>query len=134
MTGRTGAARRPFFFLVLAGVIACAQGAPGPHAALYRSESPDRDRKIVEGAKQERRVVVYTSLNTKDSYPIAQAFEKKYGVKLELWRSSSEKVLQRALTEFRAGRFTVDAFELNGPELEALYREGLLDEFWSPHF
>jgi iron(III) transport system substrate-binding protein len=66
--------------------------------------------------------------------PISQAFEKKYGVKVELWRSSSEKVLQRALTEARAGRFSVDAFELNGPELEALYREGQLELFHSPQF
>jgi len=43
-------------------------------------------------------------------------------------------VLQRAITEARAGRFSVDAFELNGPELEAMYREGLLDEFYSPQF
>jgi len=66
--------------------------------------------------------------------PIAEVFEKKYGVKLTLWRASSEKVLQRAVTEARAGRFTVDAFELNGPEMEALYREGLLEEFHSPQF
>ena len=34
-------------------------------------------------------------------------------------------MLQRALTEARAGRHAVDArFELNGPEMEALYREG----------
>jgi iron(III) transport system substrate-binding protein len=55
-------------------------------------------------------------------------------VKVELWRSNSEKVLQRAVTEARAGRFAVDAFELNGPELEALYREGLLEQFHSPEF
>ena len=66
--------------------------------------------------------------------PISEAFEKKYGVKLELWRSSSEKVLQRALTEARGGRYAVDAFELNGPEMEALRREGLLEEFYSPQF
>jgi iron(III) transport system substrate-binding protein len=89
---------------------------------------------VLDGAKKERQVVVYTSLNLKDSVPIAEVFEKKYGVKLVLWRSSSEKVLQRAVTEFRAGRFAVDAFELNGPELEAMYREGLLEEFYSPHF
>ena len=38
------------------------------------------------------------------------------------------------MTEARAGRLAVDAFELNGPEMEALYREGLLEEFYSPHF
>jgi iron(III) transport system substrate-binding protein len=113
---------------------ALAQPAAGPHKALYMYQGADRDKRVLEGAKKEKQVVVYTSLNTKDSVPITQVFEKKYGVKVELWRSSSEKVLQRAITEARAGRFAVDAFELNGPELEAMYREGLLEEYYSPHF
>src|SRR2546427_12471772 len=92
-----------------------------------------RDQQVLQGMKKERQAVIYTSLNLKDSVPIAEAFEKKYGVKLTLWRSSSEKVLQRALTEARAGRFSVDAFELNGPELEAMYREGLLEGFSDGH-
>jgi iron(III) transport system substrate-binding protein len=114
--------------------VAAAQPAAGPHRPIYMYEGADREQRILEGAKKEKQVVVYTSLNLKDSVPITQAFEKKYGVKVELWRSSSEKVLQRALTEFRASRFSVDAFELNGPEMEALYREGLLEQFHSPHF
>jgi len=116
--------------LLLAALPALGQS----HRNLYMYQGADRDARILEGAKKEKQVVVYTSLNTKDSVPITQAFEKKYGVKVELWRSSSEKVLQRAVTEARAGRHTVDAFELNGPEMEALYREGMLEEFWSPHF
>ena len=120
--------------LLVAWLPALAQPAPGPHRKVYMYQGADRDQRLVEAAKKEMQVVVYTSLNTKDSVPISQAFEKKYGVKVELWRSSSEKVLQRALTEARAGRHAVDAFELNGPEMEALYREGLLEEFWSPHF
>src|SRR3954469_19618435 len=115
-------------------LLAAAQPAPGPHRQLYMDQGADRDQRILAGAKKEKQVTVYTSLNLKDSVPITQAFEKKYGVKVELWRSSSEKVLQRALTEARAGRFSVDAFELNGPEMEALYREGLLEQFYSPHF
>jgi iron(III) transport system substrate-binding protein len=120
--------------LLLAWLPAFAQPAAGPHRSIYMYQGADRDQRVIEGAKKEKQVVVYTSLNLKDSVPITQAFEKKYGVKVELWRSSSEKVLQRALTEARAGRFSVDAFELNGPEMEALYREGLLEEFHSPHF
>jgi iron(III) transport system substrate-binding protein len=111
---------------------ALAQQAAGPHKSLYMYQGADRDAKVLAEAKKQKEVVVYTSLNLKDSVPIAEVFEKKYGVKLTLWRSSSEKVLQRAVTEARAGRFSVDAFELNGPEMEALYREGLLDEFYSP--
>jgi iron(III) transport system substrate-binding protein len=120
--------------LLLAALPAFAQPAAGPHRSIYMYQGADRDQRVIEAAKKEKQVVVYTSLNLKDSVPITQAFEKKYGVKVELWRSSSEKVLQRALTEARAGRFSVDAFELNGPEMEALYREGLLEEFHSPHF
>jgi len=40
--------------------------------------------------------------------PIVEVFERKYGVKVQLWRSSSEKVLQRAVAEARAGRFSCD--------------------------
>lgn len=109
-----------------------APAAAGPHQQIYLYQGADRDQRVLQGAKKEGRVVVYTSLNTKDSVPISEAFEKKYGVKVVLWRSSSEKVLQRAVTEHRAGRYAVDAFELNGPELEAMYREGLLDKFHSP--
>jgi iron(III) transport system substrate-binding protein len=117
---------------LLAPALALAQAKPGPNAALYLYKGGDRDAKVLEGAKKEARVSVYTSLNTKDSVPIVEAFEKKYGVKVELWRSSSEKVLQRAVTEARAGRNSVDAFELNGPEVEALWRERLVEPFYSP--
>jgi iron(III) transport system substrate-binding protein len=122
------------FAALAAPLFAAAQPGSGPHRQVYMYQGADRDQRMVEGARKEKQVVVYTSLNLKDSVPITQAFEKKYGVKVELWRSSSEKVLQRALTEARAGRHAVDAFELNGPEMEALYREGLLEQFHSPHF
>jgi len=121
-------------FLIFSIASTAAQSAPDPHKALYMYQGVDRDSRVIAGAKREGQVLVYTSLNLKDSVPIAEAFEKKYGVKLTLWRSSSEKVLQRALTEARGGRYTVDAFELNGPEMEALYREGMLEEFHSPQF
>jgi len=112
-------------------------GAPlaqSPHRDIYLYKAADRDRRVLAGARKEGRALVYTSLNLKDSVLVKEAFEKQYGVKLELWRASSEKVLQRALTEARAGRFAVDAFELDAPQLEALYREGLLEEFYSPQF
>ena len=113
---------------------ALAQDAAARNSAIYLYKGADREARILEGAKKEGPVSIYTSLNTKDSGPITEAFEKKYGVKTLLWRSSSEKVLQRAVTEARAGRFACDVFETNGPEMEALYREKLLAEFHSPHF
>jgi iron(III) transport system substrate-binding protein len=82
---------------------------------------------------QDRSVVLYTSLAPSESGPLAQAFEKKTGIKVELWRALSEKVVQRALTEARARRFAVDVIETNGPEMEMLAREQLFRELNSPH-
>jgi len=116
--------------------LALAQGKDASrNREIYLYKGADREKRIVEGAKKEREVVVYTSLNLKDSVPIIEVFERKYvGVKVQLWRSSSEKVLQRAVAEARAGRFSCDIIETNGPEMEAMYREQLLEEFFSPHF
>jgi iron(III) transport system substrate-binding protein len=105
-----------------------------PHRAIYLLQESDRHDRIVAGARREGMVAIYTSLNTQDSVPLTAAFEKRYGVRTELWRSSSEKVVQRAVSEAGAGRFACDILETNGPEMEALFREGLLDEFRSPHF
>lgn len=115
--------------------LARAQGSGGgAHRDIYMYRGPDREARLLAEGKKEGLVAIYTSMNLKDSVPLTEAFEKQTGVKVELWRASSEKVLQRAVTEARAGRFTCDVIETNGPEMEALYREKLLEPFESPHF
>ena len=84
-------------------------------------------------AAQEKTVVLYTSLAPTESGPLGQAFEKKTGIKVEIWRALSEKVVQRALTEARAKRYAVDVIETNGPEMEMLAREQLFAEVKSPY-
>src|SRR6266851_10163003 len=128
LAGALGTALFPGF------AFAQGQRDTGRNREVYLYKGADREKRILEGAKKEREVVVYTSLNLKDSVPIVEVFEKKYGVKVQLWRWSSEKVLQRAIAEARAGRFACDILETNGPEMEAMHREELLEEFFSPHF
>lgn len=139
MTGTPKQGRRAFTLAALATVAAPwaraqKQQPPSPNRAVYMDQGADRDARLLAEARKEKEVVIYTSLNLKDSVPITEAFEKKTGLKVQLWRASSEKVLQRAVAEARAGRFTCDVLETNGPEMEALYREQVLDEFQSPHF
>ena len=100
--------------------------------ALY--EGPDREQLLVRGARLEGALTVYTSLTVEDITELAATFEKKYGIKVKFWRAGSEKVVQRLVTEARAGRFDFDVVETNGPELEALHREQLLQKAYSPHF
>src|SRR6187455_2853013 len=64
----------------------------------------DRMQKLVEGAKKEGELNIYTSAQTDDMGALVKGFEQKYGIKVNVWRSSSEKVLQRAIQETRAGR------------------------------
>jgi iron(III) transport system substrate-binding protein len=107
--------------------------ADDPSAAIVQSERADREAFLAQGARKEGEVVVYTSLITEDLAALSAAFEKKYGVKVKGWRAGSEKVLQRAVTEARANRNDADVIETNGPELESLYREKVLQPFKSPH-
>jgi iron(III) transport system substrate-binding protein len=110
-----------------------AQGTAGKNDALYMYRGADRDARLLEKARQEGSVALYTSLATKESTPLAQAFEKKYGIKVELWRTTSDKVVQRVVAEGQARRHVVDVIETNGPEMEMIAREKLLSEFFSPH-
>jgi ABC-type Fe3+ transport system substrate-binding protein len=102
-------------------------------AEIAALQGADREKRLVEGAKKEGALTLYTSATTEDMGAVIAAFEKKYGVKVNVWRAGSEAVLQRAVTEARARRFEVDAFETNGPELEAMHREQLLQEVKSPY-
>lgn len=117
---------------VLPGV-ALAQAARGPMAELAQYSGPDREQRLAEGARKEGALSIYTSAQTDDIGALVAGFEKKYGLKASVWRAGSEKVLQRAITEARGNRFTVDIIETNGPELEAMHREKILQAVKSPH-
>lgn len=104
-----------------------------PATAQIQYQAADREQFLAQGAKKEGEVMLYTSLVPEDLTQLAAAFERKYGVKLKTWRANSEKVLQRAVTEARAGRHDADIVETNGPQLEALYREKGLQPLFSPH-
>ena len=106
-------------------------GATAADVALY--EGSDRLQKIVAGAQKEGALNIYTSAQSTDLGAVVAAFEKKYGIKASVWRAGSENVLHRAVEESRGNRFTVDIVETNGPELESLHREMILQLVKSPH-
>ena len=113
--------------------VAQAQVTKDGNEALYMYRGADREQRLVEKAKQEGAVVIYSSLLPGESNALTQAFEKKYGVKVEFWRSNSEKVTQRAISEARGKRFTMDAVETLGMDLEKLTREKIFAEYHSPY-
>ena len=114
----------PAFLLAVAAPSASAQS----FAELASNDSPSRHQRLAEAAQQEGSLTVYTS-NAAETIEVLRAdFEKRYGVRVNVWRASSAKVLQRMVAEKRANRWDFDAVSVSSPELEALYREKLLQE------
>jgi iron(III) transport system substrate-binding protein len=115
-------------------LLLCALATPAwASETVYRYRGVDRDTRLLENARKEGSVVLYTSLAPTESGPLGKAFEQKTGVKVEIFRTISEKVVQRAMTEARAKRFAFDVVETNGPEMEILAREKIFSDFHSPH-
>jgi iron(III) transport system substrate-binding protein len=120
---------------VLAGLLAPRLGAPAwaqTSADVAAYAGADRAEWLIAGAKREGMLTVYTSAAIDDMALVAAAFEKKYGVAVRMWRASSERIVQRSVTEARGGRYDADVFETGGAALEALHREKLLQQVKPP--
>jgi iron(III) transport system substrate-binding protein len=113
--------------------LAWSQATGAKMAELANYEGADRLQRLIDGAKKEGNLSIYTSAQSDDMGALIAGFEKKYGIKASVWRAGSEKVLQRAVTEARGNRFTVDVLETNGPELESMHREKIFQAVKSPH-
>lgn len=101
-------------------------------ADIVAYQGPDRTQRLIAGAKKEKSVVVYGSTVAEDMRPVSDAFRRRYGLDFQYWRASSEQLVQRAVSENRAGRCAVDAFATVAAELETLHREKLLVAVGTP--
>jgi len=110
---------------------AVAQTSPVAEIAGY--QGADRQQRLAEGAKREKELTLYSSIPPADIAALVAAFDKKYAIKVKVWRSDSEGFLQRVLSEARARRFDVDIMAGASSALEPLYRENLLQEVKSPY-
>jgi len=116
---------------LLAGSCALAQSSRVAEVAAY--QGADRQQRLVEGAKRDKELTFYSSIPPADISALVAAFDKKYGIKVKVWRADSEGFLQRILSEARARRFEVDVMAGSSSALEPLYRENLLQEVKSPY-
>ena len=98
--------------------------------ALY--DAPDRQTKLIDGAKKEGALTLYATTPIEYLRVIIAGFEAKYGVKVNLWRSRSENVLQRIVSEARGGKPAFDVVECITTPMEALRKEGLLQRVNAP--
>jgi iron(III) transport system substrate-binding protein len=102
--------------------------------SLLNYTGPDRAEKLLAAAKKEGSLTFYTAIAENDLRPLQADFEKKTGIKLNVWRAGSDKVLQRAITETAAKRYEVDVIHMGAHQMEALHREKVLQPVTSPLF
>jgi iron(III) transport system substrate-binding protein len=129
--------RRTFVWSLLAlstglpALPALAQSAKVTEVANY--EKPDRQQRLIAEAKKEGSLMLYTSMAPSNFESLRADFEKKYGIKVNVWRAGDDKVLQRIMTEAKAGRFNFDLVHINTFEMEILHRENVLERVKSPY-
>jgi iron(III) transport system substrate-binding protein len=77
-------------------------------------------------------LTLYTTIAEKDLPTLIDPFTAKHGIKVNVWRAGTDRILQRTLSEAAAGRNDVDVIHFGSPEMEALSREQLLLPITSP--
>jgi ABC-type Fe3+ transport system substrate-binding protein len=91
------------------------------------------DATLIDAAKKEGRVVWYTTqILNQFARPAAEAFEKKYGIRVDVIRADSNEVALRILNEARAGQVLADAFD--GTAAVASLKKSDLVLRWTPGF
>jgi len=119
---------------VLQSLLLLATGAANAattDTALY--QGTDRTQRLEAASRREGKVVFYSGMIENQALrPIADAFRKKYPfIAVEIWRGDSRALVQKALTERRAGRVNGDVLESTGGAA-ALIKAGASAPFHSP--
>jgi iron(III) transport system substrate-binding protein len=102
-------------------------GSAGGAGAQSRDDvllysGPDREQRLIEGAKREGQVVIYAALIQNQAMrPLADGFGKKYPfIRLTTWRADSEDIVQKAAAEVRANNVVADLVEGTGAGEQAV--------------
>lgn len=92
-----------------------------------------QDAKLIEGAKKEGgKVVVYGSIENDTIDLISAALKKKTGLETEYWRASATKVMDRVISESRAGKPLFDVVLTTDATMQLIQKDGLLAKYDSP--
>ncbi len=101
-------------------------------ATLMSSTAMAADQALIDAAKKEGEVTWYTtSIVDQFVRPAAQAFEKKYGVKVNFIRSNAIEIELRVTNESKAGRVQADLVDGTTTSI-TLKKLGLVEK-WTPN-
>lgn len=111
------------FFLstvVMTGLLPC--------ESLHSAESRQDQRvsQLIEGAKREGRMVLYSTQTQSQSLDLLRSFERRYPfIKTDLYRAGTGRLLPKIVTEYQTGRHEADVIQIGGFEAQVLKDKGL---------
>jgi iron(III) transport system substrate-binding protein len=98
-------------WLAMIGIATMAVGlGQGPIGAQVLGGAPDEAK-----AKAEGTLVYYTAARTAVAEKHAKGFEKKHGIKVQVFRSGSERIITKLEAEMQAGRVQADVVSVSDP-------------------
>jgi iron(III) transport system substrate-binding protein len=95
--------------------------------------SDDREQRLVEGARREGEVMLYSAMIVNQALrPLAEAFSKRYPfIKVNYWRAESSGIFTKLSAEVRAGKVAADVVEGTGVG-EAVIQAGFAQPYATP--
>jgi iron(III) transport system substrate-binding protein len=118
---------------LFASVCAIAVGATSTAFAQTPAGYPADYAKLVEAAKAEGTVVVYSTTDAKAFAPLIKDFEAYSGLKIEFNDLNSTELYNRLIAETAAGSGTADLTLSSAPDLQVkLVADGLAETYASP--
>ncbi|MQA93453.1 MAG: extracellular solute-binding protein [Streptosporangiales bacterium] len=133
---------------LLTGTLAACGGTPtsGPAGGAEADEDfnavlgqvkglqgKERSDKLVRLAKEAGGTVsIYTALTNKVAGKVEKRFEQRFGLKLTVYRASSEAISRRLLQESMARKPGADVVETGGTELVEFGNQNVLSAYDSP--
>jgi len=99
---------------------------------LGKLSGAERQKQLLAGAKTDGKAVLYGNINAEQLEKLRGDFERRYPVKLEVYRASGERIANRFLTETRSGQFLADVVGPSNEHLPALMKAGLVGRYESP--
>lgn len=100
---------------------------------INKKPAEERQRLLVENARKEGMITLYAATNLRDTQEIVAAFNKHYPLlKVEFSSLGAPGVLNKILTEYRAGVYNADVVILTGNYAAELIDKKIVARYKSP--
>ncbi len=114
------------------GAPAAATPKPGATTAQAALKPEQVRAQLYEAAKKEGQLTVYSSGTSKELDEYRKVFSKSYpGIEVKEYMGTTEQIIEKMLTEFKAGRVNADFFRLSLEQWVTVLKEGLAEK-WDP--